>query len=146
MSDRFLAQMQRLYALEVQSMHLLERQCDRVVDFGSLQARLRVHIAETKRQLKRLAWNLNKYNRSPLQSENQPSAASVREFENDLVGSPLDKIILSQTAFENLEIAEYNKLLEEASLAEDHEARSIFALSLEEERAMARVLASELVA
>jgi ferritin-like metal-binding protein YciE len=138
--DLFLTGLRNAHAVEKQAEQLIERQLGGLEDYPEVAARMREHLAETRRQTQRLD--------TILQSLNDDSS-TFKDAAMGLMGNlaamahmPSDDAILKNTfanlAFENYEIAAYRSLITMAESCGFREACDLLEQSLAEEEAMAR--------
>ena len=123
----------------------LERQAARLDQYPELQARLREHLAETRRQADRLDECLEQLGGAASvttsRTEKLPGGDQIAAL---LGGGPVIQNSITNYAFEHFEIATYRTLIEAASEAGEPEVERVCRENLREEEAMAAWLARQI--
>ncbi len=134
------------HALETQAVQILSRQVERLENYPEMEARLRLHIDESKQQAVRLEQILHRHG---------TDSSSLKDFVTGLVGNfaalghvPMQDEVLKNTfsnyAFEHMEIAAYTSLIAMADAVGDSEAVPVLKQSLEEEVATAKFIEGQI--
>ncbi len=135
----FVTGLQNAHAVEQQALALIDRQLDRIVRYPEVSDRLRLHRAETQRQIQRL---------DDILASLGESHSSFKDMALNLVGNitalshsiAADEILKNNFvnfAFENFEIASYRSLITLAEASSLPTAAALLETTLREEQAMA---------
>ena len=140
--DIYTAGLRNQHAVENQAVELLGRQVERLKSYPEMEARMRLHIDESKAQAQRL---------EELLASLGTSHSSVKDTVMSFVGNmaalahaPASDEVVKNTfanfAFEHFEIAAYKSLLTLADISGHTAATATLTTSLREEEAMARFI------
>jgi ferritin-like metal-binding protein YciE len=128
--------------MEDLAIETLEKQARRLDRYPELQARLREHLTETRRQAERLDECMQRLGVAALatgpRADKLPGEEQIAAL---LGGGPVIQNGITDYAFEHFEIATYRTLIEAASEAGEAEAERVCRENLREEEAMAEWLA-----
>lgn len=135
----FIVGLRNAHAMETQARELMERQVERTSDYPDVQARLRVHLEETERQLLRLEQCLDACGESTstLKDTAQSLMGNLMAMSHAMAGDEILKNTFANNAFENFEIAAYKSLIALCGTAGEESARPLLEASLKEEERMA---------
>jgi ferritin-like metal-binding protein YciE len=133
--------------MEDLAIETLEKQAGRLDDYPELQARLREHLAETRRQAERLDGCMQRLGASALATSPRSEAlAGGEQIAALLGGGPVIQHGITGYAFEHFEIATYRALVEAAAEAGEPEVERVCHENLREEEAMAAWLGRQIPA
>ena len=128
--------------MEDLAIETLEKQAKRLDRYPELQAKLREHLAETRRQAERLDESMQRLGAVALVTgprvDKLPGGEQIAAL---LGGGPVTQNGITGYAFEHFEIATYRTLIEAASEAGEPEVERVCRENLREEEAMAEWLA-----
>ena len=139
-TELFVTGLKNQHAVETQAVQLLSRQVERLENNPEMEARMRLHIDESKVQATRI---------EQLLSTLGSSASSLKDAGLGLVGNMAalahtvapDEVLkntMANFAFEHFEIAAYKSLLALTDVAGQSAAKSALEQSLKEELDMAQ--------
>lgn len=111
--DLLVTGLRNAHRMEVQARELMERQCARLDDYPTVQARLRQHLAETIQQLRRLDKCLAACGEtsSVIKDTVMSAFANLAAIGHAAADDEILKNIFGDEAFEHYEIAAYKSLL-----------------------------------
>jgi ferritin-like metal-binding protein YciE len=137
--ERLMQWLRDAHAAEEQAETMLTRMADRLENYPKLKARIRKHIAETKRQarLVRSCIKRRKGDTSTIKDTAGKLLATGQALSGMFVGDEVMKGSLASYAFEGMEIASYTILVSAANHVGDKETARICKQILREEKAMA---------
>lgn len=132
-------------AMEGLSIQALEKQVDRLEHYPAIEAKLREHLEESRRQVERVDWCLEHLGASALPPEGQAGRVPGEHQLAGLLGSgEVMRNEITNYAFEHFEIATYRALIEAAAEAGEHQIEQACEDILQEEEDMADWLAEHL--
>lgn len=132
-------------AMEDLSIQALERQVDRLEHYLPLEAKLREHLEDSRRQVERIDECLAQLGASALPPEGQAGRVPGEHQLAGLLGSgEVIRNEITNYAFEHFEIATYRTLIEAAAEAGEDGVARVCEEILEEEEEMADWLAQHL--
>jgi ferritin-like metal-binding protein YciE len=135
----YLTGLRNQHAVEQQAIQLLERQLGRLENYPEMADRMRLHLAESKVQVRRLEELLDSFGTS--ESSLKDTMASIMGNMAALAHTPAPDEVIKNTfanfAFEHYEIASYKSLLTLADITGHSAAMSVLKQSLSEEESMA---------
>jgi ferritin-like metal-binding protein YciE len=111
--DLLVTGLRNAHGMEVQARELMQRQCERLGDYPTVQARVRQHLAETVEQLHRLEKCLAACGEtaSLIKDTLMSAFANLTAIGHAAADDEILKSTFANQAFENYEIAAYKSLL-----------------------------------
>src|SRR5215470_15703808 len=111
--DLLVSGLRNAHGMEVQARELTQRQCERLVEYPAVQARLRQHLAETVQQLHRLEKCLDVCGEkaSVIKDTIMSAFANLTAMGHAAADDEILKNTFANQAFEHYEIAAYKSLL-----------------------------------
>ena len=136
--DLFVTGLRNAHAMERQAEELMERQIERTTDYPEVQARLRQHLDETRRQIDRLDRCLEACDASAstLKDATLSFMGNMAAMGHAMAGDEILKNTFANNAFEHYEIAAYKSLITLSERA-GVDAAALLRQSLKEEEDMA---------
>lgn len=146
--DIFITGLRNAHAMEHQALSIMKPQETRIESYPQVRERLRMHIAETEKQIERLDTILTTLgeSNSAIKDTALSAVGSMAALSHSIAGDEIIKNSLANFAFENYEIAAYNSLLTLAETGDFADARRLLEQNLAEEKAMAQWLEENLPA
>lgn len=137
--DHLLDWLRDAHAMEKKAEEILEKQADRLDGYPEMQARVRRHVEETRRQADRLDECISRYNGGPSTMKDfmGKMMGNLSAMANAMAEDEVVKNVLADFAFENFEIACYRSLISAAEAAGDMQTAQVCRDILREEEAMA---------
>jgi len=134
------------YAMEKQSIEMLEKQAHHIQNYPELKQRITTHLEETKNQLGRLEKCLEILDENPsaFKAGMGKLAGSLQAIGGMFAADEIVKSAMSGYVFEHFEIGNYRILIAGAETAGESEIARLCRTSLEEEEAMAKWLEEHL--
>lgn len=144
--ERLLSWLEDAHAVEEQAETMLSAMAPRLDAYPELQARIRRHIDETRRQNASLRDCLARHGAapSPLKDLSTRFMGFTQSIGTMFTTDEVMKGVLATYAFEHLEIASYKMLIKAAREFGDKETARVCEKILEEEKAMAKWLEDHL--
>ena len=142
--DVFIVGLRNAHAMEVQARELMERQSERLTDYPDVQAKVKMHLAETNQQLQRLEQCLESCGEtsSTLKDTAQSFMGNMMAMTHTMAPDEILKNTFANNAFENFEIAAYKSLIALCGEAGMTSVRPHLEASLKEEQSMADWIAA----
>lgn len=136
------------HAVEEQAVSLLSRQVERLENYPEMEARMRRHIDESKRQAQRLEELLSSLGSgaSTLKDAGLSFMGNMAALAHTVAPDEVVKNSFANFAFEHYEIASYKSLLTLADAVGQGAAQSALKQSLSEEEDMAHWIDQHLAA
>lgn len=145
-SEHLLDWLRDAHAMEQQAEKMLEAQASRLENYPALQARIRRHLEETRRQATLIRGCIERHGSST--SGFKDAGGKLMAMMQGLGGSmAADEVIkgsMASYAFEQFEISAYVALIAASEACGDTQTRSVCEEILAEEKAMADWLAAAL--
>ena len=134
------------HAMEMQAIQMMETQVSRLDNYPELRARIQTHIEETRGQAGRLERCMERLgaSRSALKDTAGRFVAVMQGLSGMIASDEVVKGGMFSYAFEHLEIAAYEILIEAARAVGDEETRRVCEENLEEEKRMAAWLSDNM--
>lgn len=144
--DIFTTGLRNAHAMENQALSMMKPQVARIEKYPEMSARLKAHIAETEGQIGRLETILGSLDEdnSTLKDLAMSIGGSVAAMGHSLADDEILKNTLASFAFENYEIAAYRSLISLSEMGGFNAAKPLLEQNLQEEKAMAAWLETEL--
>ncbi|CDX46980.1 conserved hypothetical protein [Mesorhizobium sp. ORS 3359] len=144
----FITGLRNAHAMENQALSIMRPQVERIENYPQVAERLRVHIAETEGQIKRLESLLEgvEEGTSTIEDAVMSAVGSAAAMGHSMAGDEILKNSFANFAFENYEIAAYKSLITLGRVIGYTQAADSLQQSLEEELAMAKWLEHNLEA
>lgn len=135
----YLVGLRNAHAMEQEALQVMSRQVERLEHYPDVAKRLRSHIAETERQVKRLDSIMEQHgsSRSTLKDIALQLMGNMAALGNALAGDEILKNAFANNALEAFEIAAYKSLITLAEKQGDRKALPLLKASLREEEQMA---------
>jgi ferritin-like metal-binding protein YciE len=111
--DLLVTGLRNAHGMEVQARELMERQCERLGDYPTVQTRVRQHLAETVQQLHRLEKCLAACGEtaSVIKDTLMSAFANLTAIGHAVADDEILKNTFANKAFEHYEIAAYRSLI-----------------------------------
>ena len=144
--ERLMEWLRDAHAAEEQAETMLKGMASRLKNYPELKARIEQHIKETQRQAELLRSCIQRRggSTSTLKDTAGKMLAMGQAMSGMFVGDEVMKGSIASYAFEAMEIASYNILIEAASIVGDTETEGVCRGILAEEQAMADWLAANI--
>ena len=144
--ERLMEWLRDVHAVEEQAETMLKGMASRIQNYPDLKARIEQHIEETKRQAELVRGCIERRggNTSTLKDTAGKMLAMGQAMSGMFVGDEVMKGSIASYAFEAMEIASYNILIEAATAVGDTETADVCTQILVEEEAMSDWLAENI--
>ena len=138
-TELFVTGLKNQHAVETQAVQLLSRQAERLENYPEMEARMRLHIDESKEQAVRIEELLGKLgtSHSGLKDAGLGLVGNMAALAHTVAPDEVLKNTMANFAFEHFEIASYKSLLSLVDAAGQGAARPALEQSLKEELDMA---------
>jgi ferritin-like metal-binding protein YciE len=142
----FITGLRNAHAMENQALSIMRPQIKRIENYPEVADRLRMHIAETEGQIRRLEGLLEgvEEDSSTIKDMVMSTVGSIAAMGHSMAGDEILKNSFANFAFENYEIAAYKSLITLGSAIGYTEAADVLQKNLQEEQDMAQWLEDNL--